>query len=102
MALNKIADMLRPGGLFYLWDAMWSFPPQELGGQLPAWIDAAARPAGQGFTREMFETHVREEFSTFAWILEGMIERAGLTVVESNFPQPWHGELLARRPRVEG
>ena len=32
----------------------------------------------------MFETHVREEYSTFAWILEGMIARAGLTVTASH------------------
>ncbi len=97
-ALNRIAAMLRPGGIFYLWDAMWSFQADELERQLPAWIDAMAQPAGEGFTREMFEMHVREEFSTFTWILEGMLERAGLEVVESEFPAPWYGEFLARRP----
>lgn len=96
-ALNKIAEMLRPGGTFYLWDAMWSFNAQATSEQLPAWIDAVAKPAGEGFTREMFETHVRDEYSTFAWILEGMIERAGLTVTGSSFPTPWYGEIIATR-----
>ncbi|MEM7274733.1 MAG: class I SAM-dependent methyltransferase [Actinomycetota bacterium] len=100
VALNRVAAMLRPGGTFYLWDAMWSFPADELDRQLPAWIDAMARPAGEGFTREMFETHVREEFSTFTWIIEGMIERAGLQVIESDFPAPWYGEFLAVRRRA--
>lgn len=99
-AFNRIAVMLRPGGVFYLWDAMWSFPADELNDQLPAWVNAMARPAGEGFTREMFETHVREEFSTFTWIIEGMIERAGLQVVESGFPAPWYGEFLAERPQA--
>lgn len=97
LALNRVADMLRPGGVFYLWDVMWSFPAGELEAQLPAWIEEMARPAGEGFTREMFETHVREEFSTFAWVLEEMLEQAGLEVVESDFPAPWYGELIARR-----
>jgi ubiquinone/menaquinone biosynthesis C-methylase UbiE len=97
-ALTRVAAMLRPGGTFYLWDVMWSFDAGELDEQLPAWIDAMAQPAGEGFTREMFETHVREEFSTFAWIVEGMIERAGLQVVESTFPAPWYGEFFARKP----
>lgn len=98
MALNKIAQMLRPGGVFYLWDAMWSFDPADLDIQLPAWIDSMAQPAGEGFTREMFEMHVREEFSTFTWIIEGMIERAGLRVEDSDFPAPWYGEFVASRP----
>ncbi len=45
----------------------------------------------------MFETHVREEFSTFAWVLEGMIERAGLRIVSSDFPAPWYGEFIAAK-----
>ena len=97
-ALNKVAAMLRPGGNFYLWDAMWSFEAKEVSTQLPAWISTMAKPPGEGFTKEMFETHVREEFSTFSWILEGMIERAGMVVVESNFPTPWYGEFMATVP----
>ena len=77
VALNRVAQMLRPGGQFYLWDVMWSFDASATIEQLPAWIAQSARTPGEGFTKEMFETHVREEFSTFAWVLEGMIERAG-------------------------
>lgn len=95
VALNKIAAMLRPGGLFYLWDVMWSFDASEISTQLPAWVSAMAKPEGEGFTKEMFETHVREEFSTFSWILEGMIERSGMVIVESSFPAPWYGEFMA-------
>ncbi len=98
VALNKVAAMLRPGGIFYLWDAMWSFEAKETLTQLPAWISTMAKPEGEGFTKEMFETHVREEFSTFSWILEGMIERAGMLVIESNFPSPWYGEFVATVP----
>ena len=96
-ALNRIAEMLRPGGVFYLWDAMWSFDAAELNERLPEWIETMGQPDGQGFTNEMFATHLREEFSTFTWILEGMIERAGLRVVEANFPAPWYGEFMAVR-----
>ena len=54
-------------------------------------MDSAALPPW------MFETHVREEFSTFAWVLEGMIERAGLRIVSSDFPAPWYGEFIAAK-----
>ena len=98
VALLKVAAMLRPGGTFYLWDAMWSFDAEDTLERLPEWIDAMAQPQGTGFTREDFETHVREEYSTFGWILQGMIERAGLDIVESSFPGPWYGEFVARKP----
>ncbi len=77
---------------------MWSFEAEDLDSQLPAWIEAMAKPEGEGFTEEMFQTHVREEFSTFSWILEGMIVRAGLEIVDSDFPAPWYGEFVALRP----
>ena len=98
VALNNVASMLAPGGVFYLWDAMWSFPAGETLAQLPAWIERMAKPAGTGFTRADFETHVREEFSTYVWVLEGMIERAGLAIDESQCPAPWYGELIAHKP----
>jgi ubiquinone/menaquinone biosynthesis C-methylase UbiE len=97
VALNNIAATLKPGGTFYLWDVMWSFDAPETADQLPAWVAAVAKPPGEGFTKESFETHVREEYSTFNWVLEGMIERAGMTVVEANFPLPWYGEFIATR-----
>ena len=97
VALNNVSAMLSPGGRFYLSDVMWSFDASETTEQLPRWISTMARPADVGFTREMFETHVRVEYSTFAWIMEGMIERAGLTVLESDFPAPWYGEFTAQK-----
>ncbi len=40
---------------------------------------------------------MREEFSTYAWTLEGLIERAGFSVEEPRFPRPTHGEFVCRR-----
>jgi putative AdoMet-dependent methyltransferase len=57
----------------------------------------AGRPDGEGFSRADFETHVREEFSTYAWIIEGLLDRAGFTVEETAFPRPTHGEFVCRR-----
>jgi ubiquinone/menaquinone biosynthesis C-methylase UbiE len=96
-ALLRIAPYLRPGGLLYVWDLMFSFPPAEYAEQVQRMVDELGRPDGEGFTRADFEAHVREEFSTYTWILEGLVERAGFTVEESRFPRPTHGELVCRR-----
>jgi ubiquinone/menaquinone biosynthesis C-methylase UbiE len=90
-ALLNAAAMLRPGGVFYLWDVIFTFEPAEAAGRLQHWVDTAGRPEGEGFTRADFETHIREEFSTYAWVVEGMLERAGFDVVSREFPSPTHG-----------
>jgi putative AdoMet-dependent methyltransferase len=96
-ALLKIAGYVRPGGLLYVWDMMFSFPPAEYAEQVQRMIDELGRPDGEGFSRADFEAHVREEFSTYTWILEGLIDRAGFTVEGSAFPRPTHGEFVCRR-----
>ena len=96
-ALLRIAPYLRPGGLLYVWDLMFSFPPAEYAEQVQRMIDEFGRLDGEGFTRADFETHVREEFSTCSWIIEGLVEPAGFTVEESRFPRPTHGEFVCRR-----
>lgn len=96
-ALLNAAGMLRPGGTFYLWDVIFSFEPAEAAEHLQSWIDTAGRPEGRGFTRADFEAHVREEFSTYTWILEGMLERAGFDIVSHATRSPTHGEFLCRR-----
>ena len=96
-ALLNVAAMLRPGGLFYLWDVVFSFDPADADAELERWIAASGRPAGEGFTRADFESHVRDEFSTYAWILEGLLARAGFDIVTSEFPTPTHAEFVCRR-----
>jgi hypothetical protein len=51
-------------------------------------------PELSGFSRQELETHVREEYSTFAWILEGLLERAGFDIFEGEDPMPEHAEYL--------
>jgi putative AdoMet-dependent methyltransferase len=96
-ALLEIARYVRHGGLLYVWDLVFSFPPAEYTEHLQQMIDELGRTDGQGFSRADFETHVREEFSTYAWILEGLLRRAGFEVEETEFPRPTHGGFRCRR-----
>ncbi|MFB8271247.1 class I SAM-dependent methyltransferase [Streptomyces sp. NPDC055955] len=96
-ALLNAAAMLRPGGSFYLWDVIFSFEPSSARTHLQQWIDTAGRPEGEGFTKADFEVHVREEFSTYTWIVEGMLQRSGFDIVSHDFPCPTHAEFHCRR-----
>jgi ubiquinone/menaquinone biosynthesis C-methylase UbiE len=92
VALTRIRRMLRPGGLFRLSDIVFGFDPAEAADGIEAWC--ASVPAAPGstvpapndpasWTRADLEEHVRDEHSTYTWLLEPMLDRAGFTIVES-------------------
>ncbi|PSB08959.1 SAM-dependent methyltransferase [filamentous cyanobacterium CCP2] len=97
IALLKIAAFLKPKGVFYLRDVVFSFPPADYETAIEQWIAQVAKPEGQGWTVKDFQMHVREEHSTFAWAVEAMLKRAGFDIVETNYPSPTYAEYLCRK-----
>ena len=83
VALQRIAAMLRPGGLFRLLDLVYAFSPEQITGVVEEWLAGAAPDASQGWTRAEYATHLREEYSTFSWLLEPMLTRTGFVIDEA-------------------
>jgi len=52
---------------------------------LENWLAGASRAPEVGRTREELETHVRDEHSTFTWLFEAMLDRAGLKIQEAEY-----------------
>lgn len=100
VALLRIHTMLKDGGLLYLRDTVFSFHPSVYETRINDWIQRVAKPVGQGWTMQDFETHVREEHTTFGWILEGMLAQAGFAIVQANYPTFEYAEYLCRKPGV--
>ena len=82
VALARIRAIIRPGGIFWLRDVVYAFEPAETESSLEAWFAGAAADPAEGFTRADLEEHVREEHSTFSWLLEPMLERTGFEIVD--------------------
>lgn len=80
LAIERIAAILKPGGVLRLHDLVYSFEPGDAERALGAWFAGASAHPEHGWTREELETHVREEHSTFSWLLEPMLERAGFEI----------------------
>lgn len=80
LALVRVAAMLRPGGIFYLRDLVFAFDPSEADSAIAAWLAAAPTRPDEGWTRAELIEHVRGEYSTFGWILEPMLQRAGFAI----------------------
>jgi ubiquinone/menaquinone biosynthesis C-methylase UbiE len=86
IALSRVADMLRPGGVMRLWDVVYAFEPVDADRQIDAWIEETmAADVEHGWTRAELAEHVRDEHSTFTWLLEPMIEHAGFAIVEKSY-----------------
>lgn len=97
VAFLRMASMLKTGGILYLRDAVFSFAPDEYQTRINAWIERVAKPAGEGFTARDFEMHVREEHSTFGWIIEGMLTRAGFTILEADYFAPEYARYVCKK-----
>lgn len=82
LALQRIADMLAPGGVLLLHDLIYSFDTIEAEEAIEGWLDNAAPTPDAGFTREDLALHIRTEYSTFSWLFEPMLERAGLEILD--------------------
>ena len=76
-ALDRLAGWLKPGGKFHLMDVV--FGTENVDANVEAWI---AHTAAQGGTEvgDSIRGHVGKEFSTYNWIMTGLLERAGFRV----------------------
>lgn len=82
VALEKMAGVLRPGGVLRLRDLVYSFEPAEADAVFARWLAGAAATPDYGWTREELEIHIRTEFSTYSWLLEPMLARVGFEITE--------------------
>lgn len=95
VALLRLAHMLRRSGVLFLRDVAFSFPPKDYERAIGAWLDRMPRVSR--YRREEFETHIREEHSTFAWVIDRMLAHAGFEVVESVCWRPEYADWVCRR-----
>jgi ubiquinone/menaquinone biosynthesis C-methylase UbiE len=85
VALQRIASILRPGGVLLVRDLVFSFEPQRAQAALAAWLTSAAASPAEGWTRDELQTHLRQEYSTFTWLLEPMLTHAGFAIREAEY-----------------
>ncbi len=81
-ALLNMNKMLRPDGILYLSDVVFKFDP-DYEKTTEALLDRLLKNFSEDFVEET-KVHIRDEYSTFDWILQGLIERAGFKVENSN------------------
>lgn len=96
-ALLRMNRLLKTGGILYISDVVFSFDP-DFEVNMDGFLAAIGQEHGQEFMDET-KLHVREEFSTFDWIMRGMIERAGFDIVMTNGEDKLTYEFVCRKMR---
>jgi ubiquinone/menaquinone biosynthesis C-methylase UbiE len=91
LALDRIARVLRPGGVLRLRDLIFDFGPEEATAVFAGWLDRAAADPAAGYTSADYAEHIRTEFSTFRWLLEPMLAAAGFEIVAADFEASLYG-----------
>lgn len=85
VALQRIADMLRPGGVLRVRDLVYDFAPAQAESVFAGWFANASADPAVGYTARDYAEHIRTEFSTFRWLFEPMLEHAGFEIVDAAF-----------------
>jgi putative AdoMet-dependent methyltransferase len=84
-ALWQMHKIVKPGGVLYLQDLIFSFAPHEAEARIGDWLAAAPPDPTQGWARPELAAHVREEYSSYSWLLEAMLERTGFRIREASY-----------------
>ncbi|MFP5283243.1 MAG: class I SAM-dependent methyltransferase [Actinomycetes bacterium] len=87
VALTKLHKVLRPGGLLRLWDVVYNFAPQDAEDRLETWCATGGDGIVGEWSRAELEEHVRDEHSTFTWLLEAMVDRAGFHIEDARYSE---------------
>ncbi|MDP7289039.1 MAG: class I SAM-dependent methyltransferase, partial [Phycisphaerae bacterium] len=87
IALGRLAGMLKSGGALYLRDVVFQFEHDQHAEVFDKWVEDAAERFGQACMASKAESHIKREFSTFGWIMKGLLQRAGFEILQADYSQ---------------
>jgi putative AdoMet-dependent methyltransferase len=92
-ALTRMRAQLKEGGLFYLHDVV--IEQENRISNMNALLDSLGKNGGEKMISET-QDHYRDEYSTFDWIIDGMLDRSGFEIAERSFDQGVVATYLAK------
>jgi 2-polyprenyl-3-methyl-5-hydroxy-6-metoxy-1,4-benzoquinol methylase len=100
VALSRIFAALKPGANFYLRDIVFVSMPDGSDRDVEQWADFNIK--NHDLERRSVVTHMRDEYSTFGWVIERMLTETGFALVSADYHAPLHGTYLLQKPRRGG
>jgi len=96
VALTRAAGMLKAGGRFFLFDIVFPSEATDLEDQINTGIRSIAKQSGHELAAEA-EIHIREEYSTYDWVMEGLLERAGFEIESAEYGDGFQATYVCTR-----
>ncbi len=93
--LLNMNKMLKLGGVLFMSDVVFKSEPDYEEN-----IDVLISELSNNFSKEFIDEvkiHIRDEYSTFDWVLKGLIERAGFSVEHMNTDDVMESEYICRK-----
>lgn len=79
VALLKMAEILKTGGKLYLFDVVFTFDPKDYERSISDMIKTFQSMGGDPMAAETI-IHLRDEYSTYDWVMDGLFEKTGFNV----------------------
>jgi putative AdoMet-dependent methyltransferase len=96
MALLRLNKMLKSGGQLYLSDVI--FEDRDVRKNIDRFMAKLEQAAGPDIRKDV-EAHIRQEYSTYDWIMDGLLERAGFQILCKTIHEGVIGRYLCRKER---
>lgn len=84
IGLKRTAGMIKPGGKLYLFDVVFPADMTDYKERFDDWVQSTGKNISPDFASEV-ETTIRDEYSTYDWIMEGFLERAGFRIDSAEY-----------------
>ncbi len=95
IALHHMYNLLKPGGQLYIHDAILEEPGAM--NNIAALIEKLS-DAGGDFLKQDAEDHFKKEYSTYDWIMDGLLSRAGFIVDNKEIEDGVIGTYYCTKP----
>lgn len=99
-ALKRMYANLSPDGFIRICDLFYDFDPKDSEAKIHDWLQGAVTNPTEGYTAPEFVAHLREEFSTFSWIFELMLEKTGFQIESKQFHKSIYGTYVCSKSAV--
>jgi 2-polyprenyl-3-methyl-5-hydroxy-6-metoxy-1,4-benzoquinol methylase len=97
VAMSRIFAALKPGANFFLRDIVFVRTPDGTERDVEEWAEFSI--TNHDFNRDSVVTHMRDEYSTFGWVIERMLVDTGFVLTSVDYHAPLHGTYLSRKPK---
>lgn len=96
VALKRLIEMLKTGGRLLLFDVVFSFDTTNYESFITGYIQSMTGRMGDQMKTEL-ETHFRQEFSTFDWVMEGLLQKAGFQIEKADYMEGFLATYLCKK-----